>query len=180
MALVSNDFTLVLSTTAASGGNLTAQPDPNASLGGYVSTSALSGTPTNNLYDNVTGAQNAASAVDYRCLFVRNDHSTLTALAVSVWVQTQVSGGASVQLGVDPTAASAKGSSSPQAVTIVNESSVPGGVTFSTADSSGAALSLGALAPGQVRAFWLKRSAANSGPKDTDGITLEIDFDTQE
>lgn len=180
MAIAPSDLAYMLSVPSAAGGALVTQPSPNASLGKYVSTTLLSGTAMNNLFDNVSGKENAASVVEYRCLFVQNNHATLTALNVSVWLAAQVAGGTTCTIGADPAAASIKGSSSVQAATIALETNAPSGVTFSAAASANAAVDLSNLAPGYVKAIWIKRSAANTGPKDADGITLELDFDTME
>lgn len=41
----------------------------------------------------VTGDENAASDVEYRCIFVHNNHATLTLQGVVVWLSAEVAGG---------------------------------------------------------------------------------------
>ncbi|MFI2663271.1 hypothetical protein [Micromonospora carbonacea] len=171
MAIVASDIVFKLSTTSGSAGNTTAGV-VGASLGKYVSTTTVADGSTNGLFPNITGAENAASQVDYACVFVHNTHGSLTLQAAKVYVSAEVSGGASVAIGVDPTAVSAVGSSSAQAVTIANDTTAPAGVTFSTPTTSGAALSLGDIGPGQVKAFWVRRTAANTAPLAADGATF--------
>lgn len=177
MAIAATDMILRLSTTAGAAGDSTAQASPNSSLGKYASTTVM-GTALNSLFDDVSGAENAANTVDYRCVFVLNNHATLTAVGVTVYLQSEVAGGTSIALGVDTTAVSAKGSAGAQAVTVANELTAPAGVTFTAPTTDGAGVVLGDIAPGQVRAFWVKRTAANTAALLADGGTLAFGFDT--
>lgn len=177
MPITSTDIVVRLSTTAGSAGDTTAQANPNNSLGKYVSTTVM-GAGANTLFDNVTGTENAASTVDYRCVFVLNNHATLT-LQNAVVYMTDVAGGANVAIAVDNIAASAKGSASAQAATIASETTAPSGVgAFSSPTTAGTGLALGNLAPGQVRGVWVRRSATNSAALSSDGFTLNVTGDT--
>lgn len=172
MAIVASDILYRLSAPAASAGN-TAAGTVGASLGRYAATTQVVA-GGNTLFLDVTASQNVASTVDYACVFVHNTHATLTLNAAGVYVSAQVGGGTNCALGVDPTAVSAVGSSTPQAVVIANATTAPPGVVFSTPTSSGAALALGDIAPGQVRALWVRRTATNSGAVTADGLTLAV------
>lgn len=178
MAIANTDIALMLATTAGSAGNTTAQADPNASLGKYISTTAL-GTSANGMFDNVTGAENAASDVEYRCIFVLNNHATLTMLSAVAYLSAEIAGGAGVALAVDSTAASAKGASAAQALTIVDENTAPAGpLTFSSPTTVGTGIALGDIPAGSCRAVWVRRTAANSAALDSDGFTLGIGCDS--
>jgi hypothetical protein len=170
----------MLSVTTGSSGASTAQASPNASLGKYVSTTAVNtGTPLNNLFPDISGSTNLAGQTDYRCVFVQNNNSTLTAQSVVVWLQSQVAGGADAQIALDNISATSKTSASAQADVIASTTTAPVSVgAFTSAASAAAGLSLGDLAPGQVRAIWIKRSISNAGAVNNDGFTLEIDFDS--
>ena len=52
-------------------------------------------------------------------------------------------------------------------------------VLFSTPTTSGAALAIGDLAPGEYRGLWLRRTAANTGAVSNDGATLTVRLDTE-
>lgn len=118
MPIVSNELVLTYSINSGSAGNSLAG-GPGTSVGGYISTTAITDNTINNLFPDITGDQNAGYQVDYRCVFIKNTNGSGLALQASVlWVTGQVAGGANVLIGVDPTPASALGSSSPQAVTI--------------------------------------------------------------
>lgn len=174
MPIVSTDIQFRLSTKSGSAGDTTTST-PSASLGKYVSTTQMA-TGANNLFDNISGSENIAQATDYRCVFVLNNHATLTLEASNIYV-TNVAGGADVTIGIDPAAASAKGSATAQATSIASESAAPSGVTFS-APAQGSELVLGDIGPGQVRAVWVKRTATNSAAINADGITLHVSGDT--
>lgn len=180
MAITSSDILYKLSIKTGTAGNQNAQADPNASLGKYISTTQLSGTALNNLFDDISGDENAASDVEYRCIFVHNAHATLTLQSAVVWLQSEVAGGAAIAIAIDDIAASAIGSASAQADEIADESTAPGsGVgSFSSPTTKGTGLSLGNIGPGQCRAIWVRRTAANSAALDNDGVTLRVEGDT--
>ncbi len=180
MAIVSGDIKIKLSTKAGSAGNSLTQADPNSSLGKYISTTELVSGSQNNLFDNVTGAENAASTVDYRCIFVHNSHATLTLESAAIYISSQVSGGTVLAIAIDNVAASAIGSSSAQAFEATNELTSPGGSagSFSSPSSTGAALSLGNIPAGFCKAVWVRRTAANTGAVDADGGTFVVFGDT--
>lgn len=178
MAITSTDIVFRLSTTSGAAGDTTAQGSPNASLGKYVSTTVMSA-GSNTLYDNISGAENAASTVDYRCVFVLNNHATLTLQNAVVYMSAEVAGGAGVAIATDNVAASAKGSSSAQAAQVASETTAPTSVSaFSSPTTAGTGLSLGNIGPGQVKAFWVRRTAANTTALTSDGVTFAVAGDT--
>ena len=181
-AIVSSDIQYFLSAPGASAGNANAG-SVGSSWGKYFSTTQLSGTPLDNLFPDLTGAQNAASQVDYACLFVLNNTASGNSmLNTIVWIPTSgnVTGATTHAVGVDPAASTAKGSSPVQAATIVSATTAPSGVSFVAPSATNAGgVSLGTIAPGFVRAVWIRRTATNSAPLNNDGFTLECDFDTQ-
>jgi hypothetical protein len=176
VAIVAGDILLKLSTTSGSAGN-TLSGTVGASLGKYVSTTVVAGA-ANDLFPSITGAENAASQVDYACVFVHNSHATLTLTAAKVYVSAEQAGGATVAIGIDTTAASAVGSATAQAVTIASDTTAPTGPTFSTPTTTGAALTLGDIPPGQVKAFWVRRTASSSVPQAGDSASFSVFGDT--
>ena len=176
MAIVAGDLLFKYSVKTGSAGNSTSGTVAG-SLGKYISTTALA-TGANGLFDDVSGPENAASTVDYRCVFLHNNHATLTAQSTVVYLSAEVSGGANCALAVDNVAASAIGSSSAQADQITNETTAPSAVgSFSSPTTAGAGLSLGDIPAGSCRAFWVRRTATNSAAQN-DGVTLGISCDT--
>jgi hypothetical protein len=179
MAITASDILFKLSIKTGSAGNSSAQGDPNASLGKYISTTQVSGTALNNVFDNVSGSENAASENEYRCVFVHNAHATLTLENAKVWINAETAGGASVAVAADSTAASAIGSASAQALEIANEDTAPAGpLTFSSPTSYATGVALGNIPAGQCKAFWIRRTTANTTALDNDGLTWEVGGDT--
>lgn len=187
-AVSPSDVQFFLSAPSASAGNAQAGT-PGSSFGKYISTTQLSGTALNNLFPDLTGAQNAASQVDYACLFILNaTASGNSMLNTVVWLPSSadVAGGATVTIGLDPAAASTKTTSSVQAAVITASTNAPSGVTTwvsntGTDPSSPSytnGLQLGTIAPNQCRAIWVKRTATNSSPVNNDGFGLQVDFDS--
>lgn len=176
MAIVASDIVFRLSVVAAAG-DTTASTGATA-LGDQVSTTVMP-TTLHGLFDIVTGAENAASESEYRCVFVLNNHATLTLENPVIYLSGAVASGADVTIATDNIAVSAKGAATAQAATIANEDTAPTGVSaFSAPTTAGTGLALGNLAPGQVKGVWIKRTTANTGAVDADGVTLNVTGDT--
>jgi hypothetical protein len=179
--IVASDIVLRHTVKTGSAGDTTAQAAPTnattGSLGGFTSTSVFSG-GTNGLFDDISGAENAASTVDYRAFDVLNNHASLTLQNAVVYLSAEVAGGASVAIAVDNVGPVAKGATS-QGASIATETTAPTGVgTFSSPTTIGTGLALGSLAPGQIRRVWVRRTAANTAAINADGVTFAITGDT--
>ena len=182
MPIVSSDIQFFLAAPGASSGSSATSTVYN-SLGKYVSTTQISNTALNNLFPDLTGAQNAASQVDYQCVFILNNTASGdTALNGIAWLPLSgfVAGAANIALAVDTTGATLRSTSSVQAGTIANALTSPGTVGSYVGPSSTSAggLSVANLAPNNVLAVWIRRTATNSAPLNNDGFVLEYDFDT--
>jgi hypothetical protein len=177
--IATTDLHLRLSIKTGTAGNQAAQPDPNQSLGKYISTTDMVDATLNNLFDDITGDENAAGTVDYRCIFIYNAHATLTLLSAVVWLSAEVAGGANAAIAVDNVAASAIGATAAQADQIATETTAPTAVgAFSSPTTKAAGLVLGNIAPGQCRAIWVRRTATNSVALNNDGVTVRVEGDT--
>jgi len=177
MPIVSADLGYRLSVPSALAGDTDAQLDPNASLGKFMSTSAFTA-GANGLFDDVTGAENAALDVEYRCWFITNTHATLTLTAAKTWLSAEVAGGTDVAIGLDPAGVVAGNLGTAQAATVADESTAPTGVTFSAPTTEGAALTIGDIAPGGCQAVWARRTANNTAAVNADGATFRVRGDT--
>lgn len=174
MVVAASDLKLKFSVKTGSAGDSTAG-SAAGSLGKYISTTEITDAALNNLFDDVSGAENAASDVEYRCIFIHNNHATDSITGVKVWINSEVSGGAAAAIAIDNIAASAKGASSAQAAEVANEDTAPSGVgSFSSPTTEGAALTVGDLTAGQCRAVWVRRTAANTSSLANDGGTLRF------
>lgn len=165
MAIVEADIKLYLSGGAANS-------DPNASLGGAISSTEWAGAVLHDLFDKVTGDENAASDVEYRGIYVKNNHGSLTWEAVKLWITDVVAGGADIAVALAGEGLNAT------METVANENTAPSGETFSAPTTKGAGLSLGDIPAGQRYGIWVRRTATNSAAVDADGATLNLEGDT--
>lgn len=178
MPITSGEIVFRYSVVTASAGD-TQAGTAAGSLGDQVSTTAMA-TGLNGLFDDISGAENAASTVDYRCFFVlNNDAESLTLTNPTFYITSEVAGGASIAIATDNIAVSAKGSGSAQAATIASETTAPSGVSaFSSPTTAGTGLSVGNLNNGQVKGLWARRTAANTAALSADGVTFNVTGDT--
>jgi len=177
MAIVPTDIVYRYSIKTGAAGDSTASA-AGTSLGKYVSTT-VAPAGANGLFDDISGDENAASTVDYRCVFVLNNHATLALTGAVVYLSAEVGGGAVVAIATDNVAASAKASATAQADLIANETTAPTAVSaFSSPVTKAAGLALGTINAGQVKAFWVRRSAANTVALNADGVTFAVVGDT--
>jgi hypothetical protein len=176
MAITATDIVQRLTVKTGTAGDTTAGT-PAGSLGGFTSTTAM-GTGANSLFDDITGAENTASTVDYRAFDVLNNHATLTYQNAVAYLASEVAGGASIAIAIDNVGPVAKGAAS-QGASIATETTAPTGVgTFSAPTTSATGLALGSIPAGQVRRVWVRRTAANTAAVDADGVTFGFYGDT--
>ena len=167
MPIVSTDIKFKLS-----GG--TSNTSPAASLGGARSTAGggdITPGSANNVWDDVNASEASAGDVEYRGLYVLNNHGSLTLQSARLWIDSLTSSAdTEFDIGLDGTVGST-------AVTVANESTAPSGVTFSRPTSKGTGLSIGDMAAGTAQPFWEKRtvSASASAASDTGSVRVEGD-----
>ena len=167
MPITSTDLKFHLSGGAANS-------DPNAALGGVISTTQIVDATVANLFDNVGSAESAAGDTEYRCFYVKNTHATLTLQAAKVYIQTNTpSADTSAEIGLGTSAVNGTEQ------TVANESTAPSAVTFSSAAGSGNALSIGNIPAGQHKAIWLKRIVnAAAAAYNSDSVIIRVEGDT--
>jgi hypothetical protein len=163
MAIVAGDIKYRLS----GGGSNT---DPAASLGGAESSTDAGST----IFDNVSSVEGAAGDVEYRCVYVKNTHGSLTYQGAKIWIQANTpSADTTVDIGLGTTAV---GTGNEQ--TIVDEQTAPSGVTFAAAANEGAALSIGDIPAGHHKAVWIRRTVTAGAAAASDSFTLRSKGDT--
>jgi hypothetical protein len=172
MSVLASDMKLRYSVSTGAAGLATAGTRDTA-LGKYVSTTDVSA-PPNAFYDDVSSAEALAGRTEYRCIFVYNSHATDSALNVTVTFSGEVAGGGATTMTLDNIAAGAANGAGALSATIASDTTAPTGVgTFATTQ-----LSIGTLAAGQAKAFWLKRVVgASTGPLVGDGFTITVGGD---
>lgn len=167
MPIASSDIKYYLSGGASNS-------DPNAALGGAISSTQITDATVANLFDNVSSTETTAGDTEYRCLYVKNTHATLTLQSTKVYIQTNTpSGDTSAEIGLGTSAINGTEQ------TVANESTAPSSVTFSTAAGVGNALSIGNIPAGQHKAIWVKRIInAGAAAYNADSVIIRVEGDT--
>lgn len=148
--------------------------DPNASLGGVKSSTAVVDNTLNNIWDSISGDEASAGDTEYRCLYVHNAHATLTLVSPVIWLSANTT---STQDEVDIGLGSSAVNGTEQ--TVANETTAPSGVTFSHPTTKATGLALGNIPPGQHKAFWEKRVVqAGAGPIDNNIYNVTVEGDS--
>jgi hypothetical protein len=176
-AIVASDIQTRFTTTAGAAGDSTAGTAAG-SLGKYASTTSWAGGVLHDLFDPISGAENAASTADYRVIGVLNNNASNPWETVKAYLSAETAGGASLALGADTNAASPKGQAGAQFVQIANETTAPAGVTFTSPTTYAAGVDLGTIPVANVKGLHIRRTAANSAALSNDGGTLAIQGDT--
>jgi len=144
VSIISSDIKFQLSGGAANA-------DVNASLGGAVSSTEIVDDTVNNLFAYAPATESEAGSTKYRGFFVKNTHATITAVAPKIYINSNTPSATTAV-----TVALAAETGSPMD-TIANEDIAPDpAVTFVTAVDFANGLSLGDLAPGEVKGVWVK------------------------
>jgi len=147
-----------------------ANADPDASIGGAISTTVLSPTALNNLFDDVSYAEATAGDVEYRCVYIKNTGET-TWTTPDMWiVQSPTSEDTTMAIGLDP--AGVNGT----ADTPANESTAPSGVTFSSPITKGTGIALSSLTENDYQAIWIRRTiAAAAAGATADSVVISFE-----
>lgn len=166
MAIAQSDIQLRLSGGGSNG-------DPTAALGGAKSSSSISSTILHNIFDRVSGDESAAGDVEYRILYIHNNHSSLAAQNVKVWLHSNPLN--DIDLGFKEAVNATAGS-------IADEDTAPSGVSWSTAPTSSSKVDVATSIPaGQHRALYLRRTIAAGTAADDDAeFEVRVQIDTSE
>lgn len=163
MAIVAGNLIYLLS-----GGASNAVPDD--ALGGVISTNEVVDATIHNLFDLVNSEEAASGEVSYRCIYVKNTHSTLTLLSSYVYIDTNTPN-TDTEIGIG------LGSSAINATeqTIVNKTTAPSAITFTELTGVGNKIVIGDLLPSETKAIWVRRTVnAGAGAATADSATIKF------
>lgn len=145
--------------------------DENASLGGGRSSTEVVFSPIlNNLFDNVTAPQAASGEIEYRCIYLQNDHATDDVDDLKIWINTNTpSTSTTIAIGLDPVGKNGIADS------ISPSTEAPAGVTFTTPTTQGSGLDVGLLEAQDVYPVWIRRTVtAGAGAASSDPFYLDV------
>ena len=168
MAITTSDLLIRLS-----GGS--GNSDPNASLGGAMSTSTtVTDNTTHNLFDQVTGTESNAGDIEYRGIYLLNNHGSLSATSTKTYISSNTSSAnTSLDMALDG------GATNATMETLSDESTAPSGETFTAPTSYATGLSIGTLAAGEKKGIFLRRTVdAGAAAVNDDTATVKFDCDT--
>lgn len=158
MAIASTD---ILQRLSGGAGNSSA----SASLGGAKSSNAAPA----GLFSTASGAESTSGSVKYRCVYVHNNHGTLTLVGATANIQSDTPDSTSiVDIGLGTSAINGTEQ------TVADENTAPTSVTFSAGP-----VTLGDIPAGQHRAVWLRRTISAGCPAITgDSYTVRVSGST--
>lgn len=169
MPIISTDLVFRLSGGA---GNTS----PAASLGGAMSTvggGIITTAVLNNVWDDVSSAEAAAGDVEYRGIYIQNNHGSLQLQTAVYWIDSLST---SPDTEADVTvAAEAAGVAM---ATIANESTAPATVVFSRPVTKGTGLAVGNINAASFRGLWERRTVSAAAAVASDTFSVRVEGDT--
>ncbi len=157
-----------------------AQSDRDATLGYYRSSNTITSGSDNNLFDDVSGAEAGAGDTEYRAMGFLNNHGSLALTACKVWIQVDTGNGEDdVSFDVESPSSEITG----YIQTIANESTAPGGASWSDATSKATGelcpLTSNEVGAGEWFGIWLRRViSASASATAAESCTIRVEGDT--
>jgi hypothetical protein len=167
MAITASDLKIYLSGGAGNS-------DPNASLGGVISSTEVTDNTTHNLFDQVSGTESNAGDTEYRGVYLKNTHGTLTLQNTKIYISSNTgSADTTIDIALDG------GATNATMETLTDESTAPSGETFSAPTTYAGGLSIGSLAAGEKKGLFIRRTVnAGAAAVNDDAVTIKYDGDT--
>lgn len=114
-------------------------------------------TPMHNVFGPVTALMALTGDIRYSCIYFKNNHPTLTATDVRLYIHSQPSLPQIVAIGVDPVGVG-DGTVDGVAQVVADAVTAPTGVVFSSPVLAANGIQLGNIPPGKVVSFWQRRT----------------------
>ena len=134
-----------------SGGTTIDAATNTLSRGGARSNNSIASNALNAAWDDIATIEASGGEVEHRCFYLVNNHPTLTAYNVKMWIKTNLTRG-EIKIGRGTSAVNGT-----EQGPLSTEESAPAGVEFTTAVDEDSAITLGDIPPGQSVAFWQRR-----------------------
>ncbi|CAM0100305.1 hypothetical protein VPHK567_0428 [Vibrio phage K567] len=148
------------------------------SLGLGVSADELASGELNDLFDAVSSSEASDGRVEYRCIYVVNEHATLTLYDAKLFMAENTASSESiVEIGLDPVAVNGEDS----AIALVDEVDTNtdlSAVTWGDHPSFAGGLAIGNLAAGEQRAVWVRRTILAGAGVANESATVALRGDT--
>lgn len=145
-----------------------ANSDPALSLGGAISNTEVA---ANALFDDVSSAEASAGDTEYRCIYVKNTHATITLTVPKAFIQANTT---SNRIAI----ALAGEGLNVAAEAVANESTAPVGETFSQPADYATGLAMVDIPPGGYHGIWVRRVIPAAAVAATDTYTIRVQGET--
>lgn len=143
--------------------------DPNASIGGVISSTEVADNNLHNLFAKVKWQESEVGSEKYRAIFIKNEHASLTWEDVVAFIKSQsTSDDTSIEIGV------CDEGKNQNIEVITNEDTAPANVNFVSAEGFASGVSAGNLEKGDYIGLWVKR-IVNVGAKAKGGDEAELE-----
>lgn len=154
----------------------TGNTDPTAALGGAMSTAGggvIDNAVLHDLFDLVTSAESTAGDIEYRGIYIKNNHGSLTLTDARIYFTT---GSDDLDIALADEAVDTT------IETIANEGTAPVGPTFSHPTTYAGGLQLNSstgLASQSFKGVWVRRTIPSSaGAESAHSETIAVEGDT--
>lgn len=172
MPIASSDIVLRLSGGASN-------TDPNASIGGAMSTAGggiITTDTMNNDMDDITSAEASAGITIYHAYFYQNAHGSLTYIAPKFYIASQTS---SSDTSVEVALAGEAKNTAAETLSPNVETTAPSGEAFTSPGNFAGGIALGDLNFSDYKGIWVKYIVGSSAAAVLDAYTLGVQGDTQ-
>lgn len=174
MPISDSDLLFLLS---VSGGG--PQSDPNDSFGGEIATTEVQDDTLHNVFDKVTGDEALAGKINYRVIYVKNNHGSLTLEDAILWIQSNTTNSeiaiAKSNEGVG------NGTSTGVVQRPADEDTAPTSITFTQPATKLAGILLGDLDAGEVHGIHERRTIGAATPGENAAtFQIKVEGDTQQ
>ena len=190
MVIENDDIEYYYSTGSADANVRAGNTNPDQSLGGRIGGLIPD---MGALLDKLTGQETRDGDTNYRKVWVKNNHASLTLEEAIVWIRENVPSSTApgvtaapgafmaISIGLDPAAVATipQTGTPPTGLVIANEATAPAGVSFTAPDTEAAALEIGNMPRQSYKAIWLRRNIeAGSPARDVNELILRVQGDT--
>ncbi len=123
----------------------------------YKIESIVVSSPIGTVFGQVTAAAALIGDTQYKCLYFKNNHPSLTANDVRLYIHSPVSPPQTFDIGLAPEGVG-NGTTTGVAEALASASTPPFGVTFSAPTQATSGIPIGTLLPGQCVGIWQRRT----------------------
>ncbi len=128
---------------------------------------------TENIFPDVTASEASTGDLEYRCVYILNDHPSETIATLNVWVGKQYAGEQDVAIAFD---SGGVGASAPVLADGDDSTDILSGLSFVSPSAEGSAISVTTIGPGVAVPLWIRRNiqwpVQNAVANDTFGIAM--------